>query len=127
MVMNSQQDAAITAAETARLVRQLADIESIRQLKHRYCELCDADYDADALAALFTDDAVWDGGPMGAHHGRDAIRRFFEGSCTRDGICGSRWSTACLVASRPGGCRRATTIVACAPIRAGASPASGWR
>ena len=83
MVMNSPQDAAITAAETARLVRQLADIEAIRQLKNRYCELCDADYDADALAGLFTDDAVWDGGPMGAHHGREAIRRFFEGSSTR--------------------------------------------
>ena len=36
-----------------------------------------------ALAALFTDDAVWDGGPMGAHHGREAIRRFFQGSSTR--------------------------------------------
>ena len=69
--------------ETERLVRRLADIEAIRQLKHRYCGLCDAGYDADPLAALFTEDAVWDGGPIGMHEGREAIRRFFQGSPNR--------------------------------------------
>lgn len=69
--------------DTARLVRRLADIEAIRQLKHRYCGLCDDGYDADPLAELFTEDAVWDGGPIGAHHGREAIRAFFRGSSAR--------------------------------------------
>lgn len=69
--------------DTARLVRRLSDIEDIRRLKHRYCALCDAGYDADRLAELFTEDAVWDGGPIGAHEGREAIRRFFEGSPKR--------------------------------------------
>ena len=42
-------------------IQVLEDIEEIKKLKHRYCALCDADYDADALAELFTEDAVWDG------------------------------------------------------------------
>lgn len=69
--------------ETTRLVRWLADVEAIRQLKHRYCGLCDDGYDADPLAELFTEDAVWDGGPIGVHSGREAIRRFFQGSPAR--------------------------------------------
>jgi uncharacterized protein (TIGR02246 family) len=55
----------------------LTDIEEIKQLKHRYCALCDDDYDPDGLAALFTEDAVWDGGPLGFAEGRDGIRAFF--------------------------------------------------
>jgi uncharacterized protein (TIGR02246 family) len=65
------------------LLQRLLDAEAIRHLKHRYCALCDANYDADGLAALFTEDAVWDGGLMGVHHGREAIRRFFTGSSAR--------------------------------------------
>ena len=60
-------------------VRRLEDLESIRQLKYRYCNLCDDGYPPDALAALFTDDAVWDGGLLGKSEGRAAIRKFFAG------------------------------------------------
>jgi len=64
----------------ARLQR-LEDREQLRELKHRYAALCDADYDADGLAELFTADAVWDGGEvMGRHEGREAIRTFFAAS-----------------------------------------------
>lgn len=70
-------------ADTKTQIQWLADIEAIRQLKHVYCGLCDDNYDADPLAALFTEDAVWDGGPIGMHHGREAIRRFFQGSPAR--------------------------------------------
>jgi uncharacterized protein (TIGR02246 family) len=69
--------------DTAKLVRWLADIEAIKQLKHTYCGFCDAGYDADGIASLFTEDAVWDGGPMGTHDGREAIRTFFQGSSKR--------------------------------------------
>jgi len=69
--------------DLGRQVQWLTDIELIRQLKYRYCSLCDDHYDAQRLALLFTEEAVWDGGPMGTHHGRDAIRRFFEGSSAR--------------------------------------------
>jgi len=65
----------------ARLQR-LEDIHALQTLKARYAAHCDADYDEEALAPLFTEDAVWDGGPMGRYEGRDAIRAFFSGSNT---------------------------------------------
>ncbi len=75
------------AAITAR-VRTLEDAEAIRRLKARYAELVDARYGksgprppeelaqlADSIAALFAEDAVWDGGSgLGVCHGRDGIR-----------------------------------------------------
>jgi hypothetical protein len=56
-------------------------MSKIRRLKVRYAGLCDAQYDdPDGLAALFTDDAVWDGGSdFGVHQGKQAIRAFFTG------------------------------------------------
>ena len=47
-------------ASLERRIKELEDKEEIKQLKHRYCCLCDNTYDADALAELFTEDAVWD-------------------------------------------------------------------
>ncbi len=62
----------------------LEDLESIRRLKARYCERCDDGYEPDGLAELFTADGVWDGGrTFGRREGRDAIRRYFEGSAGR--------------------------------------------
>jgi hypothetical protein len=71
----------------AKRVQALEDMESIRRLKARYAELVDARYAkgaakpddqiapiADAIAALFTTGAVWDGGALGVCTGRDAIR-----------------------------------------------------
>ena len=66
-----------------RRIRRLEDLEEIKQLKARYAAYCDANYDADALAALFTADAVWDGGMLGRSEGREAIRQFFRGSSQR--------------------------------------------
>ncbi len=56
----------------------LEDIEAIRKLKFRYASLCDYGYQADELATLFTDDAVWEAGePWGDFVGPNAIRDFF--------------------------------------------------
>lgn len=60
-------------------MQRIEDIEALRQLKHRYCAYCDDSYDAARLAPLFTEDAVWDGGPMGRFVGRAAIHEFFAG------------------------------------------------
>lgn len=73
----------MNSSESSRLLQWLADVEAIKQLKHTYCGHCDAGYDAERLAELFTDDAVWDGGPIGTHQGREAIRTFFLGSSKR--------------------------------------------
>ena len=73
-----------------RRIRRLEDLEEIKQLKARYAAYCDANYDADALAELFTADAVWDGGMLGRSEGREAIRQFFRGSSQR--ICAASLS-----------------------------------
>ncbi len=71
------------------LAERLERLESEREihaLVHRYAELCDAAYDPDGLADLFTDDATWssrtrDGSvDFGRYEGREAIRSFFAGA-----------------------------------------------
>lgn len=55
------------------------DHRAIVALKTRYARLCDDGYDAEALAALFTEDAVWDGSPMfGRAEGHDGIVAHFR-------------------------------------------------
>ena len=66
-------------AELERRIRVLEDIEAIRNLKARYADACDRGYDADTLASLFTEDAVWTSDLFGRYEGREAIRRFFAG------------------------------------------------
>lgn len=66
--------------ELAKLTAQvqwLVDIEQIKQLKSRYAAACDNNYDPAAIAALFTEDAVWDGGMMGFAETRQGIYDFF--------------------------------------------------
>ena len=61
-------------------INLLEDIEAIRRLKFRYAGLCDVGFDADELAKLFTEDAVWEAGdPWGSFTGPEAIGEFFRG------------------------------------------------
>ena len=48
-----------------RRLRALEDVEAIKRLKARYCAYCDDHYDADGIASLFVEDAIWDGGMRG--------------------------------------------------------------
>jgi SnoaL-like domain len=67
-----------------RRVERLEAVESIRELKARYAEVCDTGYDPVRMRPFFTDDAVWDGGPrFGRHEGVDAICAFFAGVSSR--------------------------------------------
>ena len=65
---------------------RLESEREIHALVHRYAELCDAAYEPDGLAALFTEDATWssrtrDGSvDFGRYEGREAIRAFFAGA-----------------------------------------------
>ena len=63
-----------------RRLQALEDAEAIRNLKARYAALCDAQYDADGIAALFTGDALWESPTLGRVEGREAIRGFFQGA-----------------------------------------------
>src|SRR5260370_34074986 len=67
-----------------RRLQALEDAEAIRNLKVRYAALCDKQYDADGIAMLFTEDAVWERPGLGRFEGREAIRGFFRGA---SGIC----------------------------------------
>lgn len=50
----------------------------IQRLKAAYAGLCDIGYPADRMAALFTEDGVFDGGErFGVHVGRDALVSYF--------------------------------------------------
>ena len=72
-------------SESARLaqieqrVQVLEDVNAIRHLKARYAASCDDQYNPDGLAALFTEDAVWESQGLGRFEGREAIRAFFRG------------------------------------------------
>ena len=91
--MAGVEDLAKTVAELQARVHDLEAAEAIRNLKARYAELVDERYAkgrprpaaeveplAREIAALFTEDAVWDGGgSLGECVGREAIyRRFAE-------------------------------------------------
>lgn len=68
-------------------VRLLEDVETIKKLKARYCAYCDASYDPDGIAGLFTEDGVWDGGrTFGRREGRAAIHKHFAAASRRISI-----------------------------------------
>jgi hypothetical protein len=60
-------------------VAKFQAIEDIRRLKLVYAKHCDSGYPPEILAAMFTEDAVWEGGRFGTHRGRPAIYDFFAG------------------------------------------------
>ena len=60
-------------------VTRIEDLECIKQLKARYCEICDDDHNPDLITAIFTPDAVWEGEGIGRAQGHDEIRTLFEG------------------------------------------------
>jgi len=57
-----------------RRLQALEDAEAIRNLKARYAALCDNQYDADGIAMLFTEDALWESPGLGRFEGREALR-----------------------------------------------------
>ena len=64
-------------------VQRLVDIEDIKILKRRYARFCDDGYDPDGIASCFTEDGVWDGGPLGFAESRAGIREYFQNAPNR--------------------------------------------
>jgi ketosteroid isomerase-like protein len=62
----------------ARITR-LEDLEAIKQLKARYCEICDDDHDPERITSVFTEDGIWEGKGIGRAEGHAEIRALFEG------------------------------------------------
>jgi hypothetical protein len=63
----------------ARLWRAEATL-ALKALMHRYSNLCDRGFAPAAIAGLFVDDGVWDGGEaVGRYEGKPAIAAFLEG------------------------------------------------
>lgn len=62
-----------------RRLTRMEDIEAIKQLKARYCEICDDDHNPDRMATLFVKDGIWEAEGFGKAQGPEGIRQLFQG------------------------------------------------
>lgn len=62
-----------------RRLTRLEDIEAIKQLKARYCEICDDDHNPDRITSVFAEDGIWESAEFGTGKGHAEIRRLFQG------------------------------------------------
>lgn len=66
-------------AELERRLVRLEDIEAIKQLKARYCDICDDNHNPDRITSIFAEDGIWEGDGFGKAQGHAAIRELFQG------------------------------------------------
>ena len=64
--------------ELSRRITRLEDLEAIKQLKARYCEICDDNHNPDLITSLFSSDGIWEGRGIGRAEGHEEIRRLFQ-------------------------------------------------
>ncbi|MEM7220414.1 MAG: nuclear transport factor 2 family protein [Pseudomonadota bacterium] len=69
----------MTDIDLAARIQRLEDIEAIRVLKARYCEVCDDDHNPDDIVTLFAPDGIWEGEGIGRACGHDELRELFTG------------------------------------------------
>lgn len=69
----------MSATDLERRIARLEAIEAIKQLKARYCEICDDDHNPERIASVFAPDGIWEGAGFGKAQGHDAIRELFRG------------------------------------------------
>ena len=60
-------------------ITRLEDLEAIKQLKARYCEICDDDHNPDLITTVFSPDGIWEGRGIGKAQGHAEIRKLFKG------------------------------------------------
>lgn len=68
----------MNATDLQRRIALLEDLEAIRQLKARYCAICDDDHNPEQIASVFAPDGIWEGAGFGEAQGHDAIRDLFR-------------------------------------------------
>ena len=61
-----------------RRIARLEDLEAIKQLRARYCEICDDDHNPERITTIFAEDAIWEGRGIGKANGHAEIRELFE-------------------------------------------------
>jgi hypothetical protein len=64
-------------AQLEQRLTRIEDIEAIKQLKARYCAICDEDHNPDKITTLFVEDGIWEAG-LGTAQGHEAIRKLFQ-------------------------------------------------
>jgi len=62
-----------------RRLTRMEDIEAIKQLKARYCEICDDDHNPERIASVFAEDGIWESAEFGTAKGHADIRKLFQG------------------------------------------------
>ena len=63
--------------ELAARIGRLEDLESVKQLKARYCEVCDDGHDPDRMVDLFVEDGIWEGKGIARAEGHEEIHALF--------------------------------------------------
>ncbi len=58
-------------------ITRLEDLEQIKQLKARYCQICDNDHNTDEIITIFAEDGVWEGRGIGTATGHAEIQQLF--------------------------------------------------
>ncbi len=60
-------------------ITRLEDIEAIKQLKARYCHICDDAHNPDSVTGVFAEDGIWESADFGKAQGHAEIRELFRG------------------------------------------------
>ena len=61
----------MTLEELEKRVQVLEDVYAIQNLKAKYCQLADDNYNPEETIKLFTEDGLWDGGLRRFHTDRN--------------------------------------------------------
>jgi hypothetical protein len=59
-------------------ITRLEELEAIKQLKARYCTICDDDHNPDLITSVFTESGIWEGRGIGRAEGHAEIRALFQ-------------------------------------------------
>lgn len=65
-------------SELEKRITRLEDIEAIKQLKARYCHICDDTHNPATIASVFAEDGIWESDDFGRAQGHRDIRALFS-------------------------------------------------